>query len=316
MPPKRILSSRALRCRTAWFPVVLRVEGGVLEVHVCWKYVDGSVGLFSNKAKTCKSRPPWDYIKECKFRTLRNDAGEEHDYFILHNRGLEKKAFRLDELNPILWTMNDFTSKMIELRTTGRKKLLALYLSLVLKSSDFSGHVEGTHDQDGFQVDGSGLTQQDLKDEAGSLKEYRDFVRKAKDCCLDVHQRRDALEKVEGGKSVKAGGDDFGPTKVKRSKAEQVEDEKEKELMGDEGVEKNFSNQYVGRAEVPLDNLTISTKVSMPIIQWKVHGLVKAMSQRYDPSLMSLTVIPVENTELNSDNLANCRYEVIHGRHR
>ena len=155
--------------------------------------------------------------------------GEENEYFMLQNRGLEKKAFRLDELNPILWTMNDFTSKMIELRTTGRKKLLALYLSLVLKSSDFSGHVEGTHDEDGFQGNGGGITEQDLLEEAGSLSDFRDFVRKAKVCCLDVNQRREALEKVEGGKSVKAGGDELGPTKVKRSKAEQVEDEKEKE---------------------------------------------------------------------------------------
>ena len=185
-----------------------------------------------------------------------------------------------------------------------------------MKSSDFSGHVEGTHDEDGFQGDGGGITEQDLLEEAGSLSDFRDFVRKAKVCCLDVNQRREALEKVEGGKSVKAGGDELGPTKVKRSKAEQVEDEKEKEMMGNEGVEKNFSSQYVGRAEVPLHNLTISTKVSMPIIQWKVLGLVKAMSQRYDPSLMSLTVVPVDTIELTADNLANCRYEVIHGRHR
>ena len=126
-------SSRANRVRTAWFPVILRVEEGVREIHVCWKYADGSVGLYSSSSKTNKSRPAWDYIKDCAFQRTANDKREEHDYFVLQNRRLEKKAFRTDELNPTLWTLNEFSSKILEMRSSGQEKLLALYISLLSK---------------------------------------------------------------------------------------------------------------------------------------------------------------------------------------
>ena len=129
---KRTTCSKAQRVRTSWFPVILRVEGGVKEVHVIWRYVDTSVGLFSCKGNSSPTRPPWDYITDCQYEILKNSKGEQHDYFTLKNRLLQRRGFRVDELNPFLWTLNDFTSKMIELKTTGRKKLLALYFSLLL----------------------------------------------------------------------------------------------------------------------------------------------------------------------------------------
>ena len=274
--------------------------------------------FFSSKGNSNPSRPPWDYIIDCQFETLKSRKGEWHDYYTLKNRTLERRGFRVDELNPFLWTLNDFTSKMIELKTTGRKKLLSLYFSLMLKSVNFSGHVDEVYDEWGFRTDGEGVTETRLIDEQGTLVEYKEFVAKANLCSLDVNHKKDVLEVVEGGKSKKSGEEEvFGPTKVKRSKVEMVYDHKEKELTDEDGVEKSYSSQYLGRADIPIENLTVSTKVCLAIIPFKVLGLEKAMLERFDPSLISLTVVPVEDsTDITANNIAIRRFEVIHGRHR
>ena len=179
--------SNAQRVRTSWFPVVLAAEGGVKEIHLVWRYSDTSVGLFSSKSNQSQHRTAWDYIKDCRFAVKPNNHGEQHEYFLFHNRGMEKRGFRVDEMNPFLWTMNAFTSKMIELKTTGRSKLLSLYLSLLVKSEKFSGHVEEVFDDWGFKIDGEGVVEQDLVKESGSVEDYKDFVKKAILCCLELH---------------------------------------------------------------------------------------------------------------------------------
>ena len=314
MTLQRSSSSKAHRVRTAWFPVILKVESDACELHLCWKYSDGSIGLYSSSSKTSKSRPAWDFIKECTLKRDKNSKGEEHDYLIFKNRGNEKKAFRIDELNPVLWTLNEFTSQVIKMRTTNEDKQLALYLSLMVKSSTFCCHEEFTHDEDGFRLDGAGLSIRDLEEVSGSLQSYREFVEKGINCCLDVSKRKDVLEKLEGGKP-KVGADDMGP-KVKRSKVEKVMDSRDEELNSINGIEKNYINQYLGRADVPLNNLAISKKVSMPINPYKVQGLARAMRERFDPSQISLTVVPLDPGELTAENMASKNFQVIHGRHR
>ena len=179
--------------------------------------------------------------------------------------------------------------------------------------------MEGVHDEWGFQTDGKGVTENSLSDEEGTVVEFKEFVMKANLCTLDVNYKEEVLKYVEGGKS-KRDGDIFGPTKVKRSKVEKVYDLKEAELADEEGVEKSYSTKYLGRADIPIENLTVSSKVGVPIIPFKVLGLEKAMFERFDPSLVSLTVVPAgpvdDLSDINVTNLSNRRYEVIHGRHR
>ena len=87
--------------------------------------------------------------------------------------------------------------------------------------------------------------------------------------------------------------------------------------MDEEGVEINYSKHYLGRTDIPIENLTISTKVGLAIIPFKVTGLARAMKQRFDPSQISLTVVPSDiSTEFTLENIATRKYEVIHGRHR
>ena len=108
----------------------------------------------------------------------------------------------------------------------------------------------------------------------------------------------------------------MGPTRVKRSKVEKVIDSRVEELKSSNGIEKSYISQYVGRADVPISNLAISKKVTMPINPYKVQGLARAMRERFDPSQISLTVVPLDPGELTAENLTSKKFEVIHGRHR
>ena len=79
-------SSSASRVRTAWFVVLTSVEGGVVELHLGWKYADNSVGLYSNCSKSSKSRPGWGRISDCKFKNIQDDKGDSWGHFIFKNR--------------------------------------------------------------------------------------------------------------------------------------------------------------------------------------------------------------------------------------
>ena len=133
---RRSNSSHAIKTRTAWFPIVVDVDGSAssLEVHIGWKYYDGSLGLYSNAGKSSKSRPPWGCVIDCSLVTLQNKKNETGLYMKLQNRSYERKTFKLGEMNPALWEVNEFTSQIIALKNDGREKILSLMLSLLPKT--------------------------------------------------------------------------------------------------------------------------------------------------------------------------------------
>ena len=76
--------------------------------------------------------------------------------------------FNIEDINPTLWTLNDFTSKVLDLRTKGKEKLLVLYMTLLVKSSAFYCNVDTVHDEDGFRFDKQGVQFEDVEKETGS----------------------------------------------------------------------------------------------------------------------------------------------------
>ena len=318
MPPKlkRSTSSKASRKRTSSFPVVVSIGGGVQEVHLGWKYADNSVGFYSSCGNRSKNRPAWGSLIDCKYSYKQNDEGEFGDYLIFTNRSNKRKAFRVDELNPYLWEDNLFTAKIMDMKTAGRNQLLAIYLGLLPKSQTFSHNLEGVHDEYGFRVDKIGVQQENIVEKDGSMEEYKDFVKQAVKFCINVSSWKEVMGKVEGGKKKRKNNEEAGPSKVKKSRAEQVKDAKDFELEAKDGLEKSFVGKYIGRAEVALENLVLSPKVKIPVSSFRVDGLAKKIHSRPDPALLSLTVCPAEGATFSADDLSSNSYEVIHGRHR
>ena len=314
---ERSTSSEADRVRTSFFLILVKI-GDSRELHICWKYVDGSVGFFSTSANRSKSRPAWGSVIGCKFKhDLNKEKTEYFDYFIFENRGHDKKAFKNKEMNPTLWQINSFIDMVQLMRRDKKLQLLALYLGLLPKSKNFSQNQEGVHDQDGFRLDKTGVKEEDLVAKQGNLEEYREFVEKATESCMDVNNMTEAMGNVEGGKKRKSAGDgDIEVSIVKKSKAEQLKEAKELEITGKDGLEKSYIDTYIGRADVPLENLINSPKVKFPVNPFKVEGLARQIAERHDPALLCLTVCPAEGEPFNTLDLSSNKYEVIHGRHR
>ena len=173
---------------------------------------------------------------------------------------MEKKQFKLSELNSFFWEVNEFTSTICELRQTGREELLALYLGLISKSSKFSGHRAHVHDEEGFRLDKSGVTKDELKEKGGSAEEYAKFHEKAMRSALKVSHRGEIIdmlpEEVKKRKAVETS------VKTKKSKVEKIAESKSEELKDKDGLESDFRKRFVGRADIPLRNITVSPDVS------------------------------------------------------
>ena len=311
---RRSTSSKAHRGRTSWFIIIVDVKG-TKEMHLCWRYYDGRVGLFSSVGNSCKTRPGWGPVIDCSFETLQNGRKETHDYYKFQNRSFEKKSFKIDEWNNFLWEVNDLTNSMFEMRQAGKEKLLALYLSLMPKSKLFSNHKEGVLDNNGLRIDKTGVTEDSLKESGGSVEEFEEFLEKAVSSALLVNSKSEILDNLP--KEVKKRkNDEKVPAKAKKSKDEKVNDSKAEELKDKAGLETDFRKRFIGRADVPLKNISLSSSVSLPINSFKVKGLVKSMLECYDPTQMVLMVTPVKGKSFNPAKLEENTYEVFHGRHR
>ena len=71
----------------------------------------------------------------------------------------------------------------------------------------------------------------------------------------------------------------------------------------------------MGRADIVLDNLSISPKLGISTNNLQVDIIKKSMKARYDPTLC-LMVCPEDEASFDPNNLGSNRYHVIHGGQR
>ena len=219
----RSSSSRAARVRTSWFILIIDIKGAAKELHIGWKYSDGSIGLYSDAGSRSKSRPPWGYVIDCSLQTPTNKRNETSDYMLFQNRAYQKKAYKCNEMNPVLSGVNDFTTCIVGMRSEGRENILAMFLSLMVKSKDFSFHKDGVHDEYGVNLDKTGVTEETLNEQGSNIGELASFVNLALKCAVRVVTRTEAISKLECGQKRKS-SDDI-PVKAKLSKVDKVVDE-------------------------------------------------------------------------------------------
>ena len=97
---------------------------------------------------------------------------------------------------------------------------------------------------------------------------------------------------------------------------DKVDVEKKAELDDPTGLEVEFHQKFMGRADIPLSNLKVSPQVALPMNPIKVSGLAAGMLQRFDPTQMSVMATPASGRPFDVNKLEDNCYEVFHGRHR
>ena len=314
----RIVSSNAVRTRTAWCPVVFSNKDGY-EIHIMWKSVRNSLELYSYKirGKVGKGRKENDkkflgIVKDFRVETLKNEKGEVCDYYIVTDEFEEVERFKASLMNPGMTGSNDFAKRMIGLRSGLNDRYLAAFLSRLPKCKGFSHSDENLFSDVGLRIvdDVSGDEQQEDTFELflNSAKENAAVVTASIESAIDdIAVRTKRKKKSEIEKSIE-----------KLSRHERIEKYFNKEVKDTAGVESEVVRSSKSRADVPLSHLSITEKVVLPIDEEKVKLIAREMCERFDPTNVYLTVVPStsEGTVFDPEHLDENHYDVVHGRHR
>ena len=75
------------------------------------RYYDGSIGFYSDVAKTCSVKPPWGQVVSCDWNQTTNTRGELGDYFKFQNETRKKLNFKIDLMNVMISAVNSFNQK-------------------------------------------------------------------------------------------------------------------------------------------------------------------------------------------------------------
>ena len=304
-------SSNAAKPRTAWFLVVVKI-GDKYELNIGWRYWDGTVGLYSDAGRTAQVKPPWGCIVSCAYNQA-NRKGEFGEYFKFENETGKKNNFKIDLMNVMLLGVNNFSQKVASMRAVQQDRLLAKYISSLVRSEGFIYHNPDQYTALGLKKQGepSNLSSEELD-------ELMVFIELAKEAAFVVTNKSEALLRLEahGQKAKKTGEGVDGEPPSKIGRLAKIELLKDQEINDDSGVEKSFISRYFGRADVKLEKLSLSDKISIPVNDLKVLAISNSMLQRFDPSLVNFTVYPADPDNFDKNNLEKNDYKIIHGIHR
>ena len=197
--------------------------------------------------------------------------------------------------------MHPFSQKVTSLFVQGQKKLLSNYLTLVQSSSGFIFHRDMIHDEDGFMLDGSGVSVRDLEDNGGSVTEYRDFRKVVKECSNEVSKTGDvslemARKRADGRKKRKPEGKTTEPEK-KKSKTAILNDDEKFELEDSAGLEQKYTSSFIGLVNIPLKNLKIPSELKNMVNIYRVYRIMSSMKSKFDPSQTILVVSPEDDSK-------------------
>ena len=294
-----------------------------------WKAWNGSLSFFSLAPRSSPVKPPWGPIVSCVYHTATNSREETGQYFKMSNEDKDEdpRNFKADLLSAMEGGINDFTQKAQDLVNENKSELLAKYLSLLTTVKGFNIHRPNLHSEDGFPTDKSKTEAviEDLEKNGGSYDDFVEFSTLAKEnAFLVIDDRDEAVDKMNEDKfegsappennKKKAKPSEDGP-KPKLSKAEMVVNETKAELQDKNGVEKAFTDSYLGKADILLDNISLSPNICLPVSDWKVKGIMESMLTRFDPSLLRVVLFPADESIFNPRKLRDNSYHVVQGIH-
>ena len=314
------MQTEAIRSRNCWFLIISKL-GDKFELNVGYKAADNTVSLVSAAKRTARYKAPFGPPTSCQFGKLRNNQGQDAEYFTFKNKYGTTLNLKASLMNNLFSAESEFSRKCTSLIVQKKPGVLAAYLTLLSCSKDFSHHRGDLHRQNGIRIDGKGLDEHALLERKGSLGEFMEFKQSAEESAITISGSHiEVITKIvennsdRGAKKRKQEDDSSKSqdSKVSKTQAKLIAFQKERD--DSKGVEQTFINSYVGCAEVPIENIDISPKICPRIIRWKVEGIANSMKTMFDPAKAAITVAPL-NPEQCDRNLRNNKYVVISGNH-
>ena len=293
--------------------------GGDFEFSLGYKYADTSVTFFSALGRTVEGvKPPWDPPVSCEYTVVRrNDVDTE--YFKFLSRRGDNQHLPVKRLNNLFAGESDFTRRCTAMIVDSRKELLGLYMTLLPHSKGFSHHRPDLHNELGMRLDGKGITVNILIQKMGGIEEFVEFKEMAEKAAFKVTKSRidaiSAIEELRNCKKRKSEKEGGGGKVVKMTKMQEKVNAQLTEIKDESGVERAFIDSYVGRCDVKIENISVSSKICPRINKYKVDGIANVMMSRFDPSKIHLTVCPADPQNFDLSRLTENQFTVISGNH-
>ena len=136
-------------------------------------------------------------------------------FFGLKNKQGSVQAFRRSWLDPSLWKVHPFTTKLMNLRSEGREATLANFVSVMVRSKFFVA----TPDEDSYDEDG--IEKTSLLEEA-DREEFLEFLSEARKAATVVDSLTEVPSLCNGSQKRKSNPDKFFVKKARLTKAEEV----------------------------------------------------------------------------------------------
>ena len=294
------------RPRTAWFINVTKVEE-TCDLCIVYKNSKGDIRPFSSSNSNAKVKIPWGTPVKCEF--LRTREGDETFGEFEFTGKKEVVKLKASELYSFGGEVNPFSRRISSMIVDKREVLLAAYLSLLPHTVGFVNYREEVHSPEGFLIDGSGLTKDDLEKIGGSLEEFSDFVKIALGSAKVVRKAADIRQFFEPKKRKQSNS---RSTCAKKSKAETIDERERFELTDSDGIEKEYQKSFVGLANIPLENIKISQDLEANINKHRVNRIIESMVNKYDPSISIPVVCPEDGqTVFDLTNVKNQKFVVV-----
>ena len=273
-----------------------------------WKDSRNNLKLFQHK-KLEKKEAFGKVVNASVVRERNKEKNNKlDDYFKVENEYGDENLLDLSIMNPALMGSNSFCKKVVAYRCTeGGNVKIAAYISRLSRSKDFSNHDPNVFSPVGLKLDASSDSE---------LIEFSEFLAAAKEHATVVTTgREEAVQTIAVKTNRKRKVNNKENTKP-LTKQERMEKFFQKELKDPKGVENLHVEYLQGRTDVHIDRLEVCPKVVLPLDDLKVKMLAKDMLERFDPSLISLTVVPSDPDSFDVDNLEENDFQIVHGRHR
>ena len=309
------LKSSPKRPRNAWWLCVQKIEG-VADLNLGYKNSQGKITPFSNSKQSAKVKIPWGSVAKCEYLLTRFDDGTVGEFKFTNKRG-EVTRLKKAILNSFEGGVNLFSKRVTAMVVEKKEGLLALYLSLLPYTSGFLFGSDGeVHTEDGFRLDEDGIKEDDLVKNGGSLAEFQDFVKLAYESAEDVElpdPEKDPSGDISKfflpGKRKSQNPNSRAP---KKSKAATIDENEQRELTDEEGLEKEYQNSFVGMVSIPLDNISISEDLKIKLCQFRVYKIVESIQKKYDPSQSIPVVCPADDqSAIDLKNVEKKKYMVV-----
>ena len=302
---------KSANSRSAWAVVPLKM-GKTIQIHIMCRRSNGRMGPYTSTGNASKRRPIWEPISECEYKVEKKGEAFKK-WFRFKNTDNESAVFHAHLMDPLLTSVNQFTQKNAALLIKN-PRILAAYFTLISCSEHFCNFKPDIHDMNGIKKDGTGVVEDDLVRLGGSLLEYEEFVISAVENVAVIGAKDEGLKISPATKKRKL-TDYYNKSNKKMSGTEKTEQNYQQMVTEEGGMEKSVVSAYVKHRSIPLEKLSVSPQLFLPINQVKVNEIAESMMDRLEVSQLVVSVIPVDLEKFEREG-EDEHYYVVHGVHR